>query len=449
MAAGKGKGKKPARPPGDDPVAETVLDLRDRIEANAGEDILLTRARDYVMLAYAFRVLAKRRRRLGLAAVQELAPWLATFVRRRTVQGGPAMLLSDCFWDFTSDEAHAWLAAQPALAHLVPPPIEEVLVHGKWNIKQRVFSRLRERDPAAARALLEDPPAELQPADRRNLIGLLRLGVSEDDRAFLEREQSPLLVYLPGSSLWNELGQLADKLMIVADGKLQLTPPDRFEGAFERLGLSEKKAADASWATFTVPQYWLYQFLRALPLDSLAARWHLEPGAVLDLFFADADHARYRWAIYGNIFRLGSAVWSRALLERRARFAEDGPPATQCRALARHLPPREREAALEPFIDAATIYEMGDEFADAFDHVWTPAFTRRMLAWALRSRPGQPPSPDIFDTSSVFTLLVHHGNAEVIDELPALVPSDLPEARGFRDDLAAAWRERDEILSRF
>jgi hypothetical protein len=265
----------------------------------------------------------------------------------------------------------------------------------------------------------------------------------------LEREQSPLLIYLPGSSLWNELGALADTLMSVADGKLRLTTPERFEDVFRRLGLDEKKGAGASWATFTLPQYWLYQFLRAVPLDGLAKRWQLDPGAVLDLFFDDADHARYRWAIHGNIHRLASAVWSRALLDRRAKFAEDGLAPAQCRSLARHLPPREREAALEPFIDGATIHDMGDEFADAFDHVWTAPFTRRMLAWVVRAADRQPPGPDVFSFNSLFTMLVHHGNAEVVDELPTLVPADGPEARGFGDDLAAAWRERDEILSRF
>jgi len=328
--------KKPFRPPNADPVAETVLALRDRVEASAKDEVTVTRARPYVLLAYAFRVLANRRRHLGLAALQDLAPWLAAFIRTRPIQGGRAILLADCLWDFTSEEERAWLATQPALANLVPPPVAQVLIEAKWNVKQRVFLRLRERDPAAARELLEHPPDGLPPSDRRNLIGLLRPGISEGDRAFLEREQSPLLVYLPGSSLWNELGALADKLMSVADGKLRLTPPERFEDVFRRLGLDEKKAAGASWATFTVPQYWLYQFLRAVPLDGLAKRWQRDPGAVLDLFLDDGEHARYRWAVHGNVFRLASAVWSRALLDRSAKFDRDGLAPAQCRSLARH-----------------------------------------------------------------------------------------------------------------
>ena len=367
------------------------------------------------------------------------------------IQGGPAILLTDCLWDFTSDEERDWIVSQPALAKLVPPPIADVLVTAKWNVKQRVFLHLRERDPAAARALLERPPDGLTQAHRQHLVGQLRRGISEGDRAFLEREQSPLLIYLPGSSLWNELDALAHKLMSVADGKLRLTPPDRFEDVFQRLGLDEKKGTDASWATFTLPQYWLYQFLRVLPLDGLARRWQLDPGSVVDLFLDDddAEHARYRWAIYGNIFRLASAVWSGALLDRRTKFAKDGLPPTQCRSVARHLPPREREDALEPFIDGTTFYEMGDEFEDVCDHVWTAPFTRRMLTWVVRAGDRQPPGPDVFVFNSPFTTLVHHGNSAVIDELPSLLPDELPEARGFRDDLAAAWRERDEILSRF
>ena len=45
------------------------------------------KALPYVLLAYAFRALAKRRRHLGLTAIQELAPWLAKFVRKRTIRG--------------------------------------------------------------------------------------------------------------------------------------------------------------------------------------------------------------------------------------------------------------------------------------------------------------------------------------------------------------------------
>jgi len=432
------KGKKPVRPPSPDPVVETLLDLRDRVDAQAKTDVMLARGRPFVLMEYAFRLLARRRRQLGLDATRELAPWLATLVRSRALEGGHGTLLAECFWDFTSDEARAWVAAQPPLAHLVPPPIEQVLVTAKWHVKQRAFNRLRERDPSRARALLETPPDGLAAADRRNLLGLLREGLSEDDRAFLERERSTLLVFLPGSSLWKELGQLADKLMTLADGKLCLTPPERFEDVFAQLGLDEKKATASSspvpWATFTTEQYWLYHLLRVLPLPHLQARWRLAPGAIVDLFLDDATHARYRWALHGNIYRLRSPDWIRALLDRRAKFSAEGLAASSCRSLARQLPPAEREQALEGFIHVHVDEEpnhAADDFSDAFDHVWSPSFTRRMLA------------------RTAFTPLVHHGNGQVSDELALLLPDDTPEAKTFRGELAAAWRERDEILSRF
>jgi len=224
-----------------DPVVETILDLRDRVAARAKVDATFVADAAFVLMAYAFQVLARRGRRLGAEAVQALAPWLATFVRSPQLRGGLGLSLAECFWDFASDGERAWLAAQPALAPLVPPPIEQVLVEAKWPVKQRSFTRLRARDPARARALLESPPAGLADADRRNLIGLLREGLSEGDREFLERERSTLLVFLPGSSLWTELAALAGQLMIIADGKLRLAPPDRFEDVFQRLGLEERR----------------------------------------------------------------------------------------------------------------------------------------------------------------------------------------------------------------
>ena len=237
-------------------------------------------------------------------------------------------------------------------------------------------------------------------------------------------------MFLPGSSLWNELGQLADQLMTLADGKLHITPPERFDGVFARLGL--EKATASSWATFTTEQYWFYQLLRVLPLAHLEARWRLDPAAIVDLFLDDAAHARYRWALHGNIYRLRRSDWIRALLARRAKFSAEGLASSSCRSLARRLPPAEREQVLEGFLlfDEGT-NDAADDFSDAFDHVWSPAFTRRMLARAA------------------FTTLVHHGNSQVSDELTQLAPHGREEAKTFRDELAAAWRERDEILSRF
>lgn len=438
--------KTPARPRSTDPLVETILDLRDRVTADAKIDPTFVARRAFVLLSYTFQLLARRRRHLGEGAVQTLAPWLAKLVRSQPVRGGFALVLTESFWDFASDDERAWLAAQPALAPLVPPSIADVIVNASWHVKQRAFTLLRVREPARARALLESPPEGLTEADRRNLIGLLREGLSEDDREFLEREQSTLLAFLPGSSLWMELAALAGKLMTIADGKLRLTPPERFEEVFHRLGLEERKAAGGSWATLTVPQYWLYQLVRVVPLAALAELWKLEPGTVVDLFLDDAEHARYRWALYGNVFRLGSAVWSRAILDRRARFEgldRNGLPAAQARSLARSLPPREREAALDPLLDDAPA--AGDDFADALEHIWSPPFTRRMVVRTLRS----PAGPDVYWDPSRVAPLVHHGNSAIGGDLGALLPDDTAEARAFRDDLAAAWRERDGIVSRF
>ena len=155
--------------------------------------------------------------------------------------------------------------------------------------------------------------------------------------------------------------------------------------------------------------------LRVLPLDDLAGDgggW--SPGAIVDLFLDDAAHERYRWALYGNIYRLRSPDWIRALLDRRAKFSAEGLAAASCRSLARRLPPGSEKQILERFIqghiDDAT-NDAGDDFQDAFDHVWSPSFTRRMIA------------------RTSFTPLVHHGNSQVIDELARLLPDDGPEAR--------------------
>jgi hypothetical protein len=441
--------KKPrAKPPREsgDPVVDKVFELADRVGKRAKTDPAFFESRDFVLLDYAFRLLAKRRRHLGLDAIKELAPWLAPLLRRPVLKGGLAIALADSFWDFTSEEERAWLAKQPALSNLVPPPIESALMAKQWYQKQGAFERLRARDPAHARAVIEKPPRGLSDDDRQRLMALLREGLSSDDRDLLEREGSPLLILLPESSLWREAGELAVKLVTIGGGTMTFTPPEKYHPVFRRLGISEEKGAHASWARFSTQEFWLNLFLGSAPLDYLERHWSLGPGAILDLYLpADADR-KYHWAINGAIFRARSEAWSRALLERRAKFGTP-PDQTlgdfQILSLAANLPPREREAVLDPLTDGQT--NVMHAFTDVLDHIWTPQFTSHQIARLLASI-------DLSINPRVlggFGQLVHHGNAAVIDDLPGLVKGESAVAQTARDELAAAWRERDEILSRF
>jgi hypothetical protein len=260
--------------------------------------------------------------------------------------------------------------APPALrsrptAHLVPPPVEDVLVKAKWHIKMTAFVRLRARDPARARALLAKPPKGLKEKDRRNLIQFLREGLSDDDRDLLEREKSRLLVRLPGSSLWNELAALADNLLTVTGGKLRITPPDRFTELFERLGF-QKDALDSSWADYTAQEFWCYQFLSEVPLG---------PGAQVAPRPQGDRRPVPRRAEEQEEVPMGAAQQplrdaERGLESGAARASRtEGLDGDDCLSLARHLPPREREAALEPLIDNEPNYTI-NEFDDVLEYVW-------------------------------------------------------------------------------
>ena len=439
------RGKKPVRPSRPDPVVAKLLDLRDRLEAQARTDVVFPHHLPFVLLEYAFRLLARRRRQLGLDAVQELAPWLAKLVRSRALEGSRAVLLAECFWDFASDEARTWLAAQPPLAHLVPTADRAGAGDGELAPQAAGVQPPPRTRPARARDLLETPPEGLAAADRRNLIGLLREGLSEDDRAFLEREGSTLLVFLPGSSLWNELAQLADKLMTLADGTLRITPPERFEDVFARLGLEEKKGTDSSSRPPGPPSPPRSTGASSSFACSRSRSWRRGGGWVRARSWTcswmtpptSGTGGRSTATSTGcgappGYARCSSDARSsrrRACLRRRAdRSRGTCHPRSERRcsnaSSTKHRTKR-RPTAL-------------NGFSDAIDHVWSPSFTRRMIAGA-----------HLFDDHSAFTPLVHHGNGQVSDELAQLLPYRIPEARTFGDDLAAAWRERDEILSRF
>jgi len=79
------------------------------------------------------------------------------------------------------------------------------------------------------------------------------------------------------------------------------------------------------------------------------------------------------------------------------------------------------------------------------EHIWTPQFTGHQIARAVTSI-DLSINPGILGGCGQ---LVHHGSAVVIEDLPGLVKGESAVAQTARDELAAALRERDEILSLF
>jgi hypothetical protein len=299
---------------------------------------------------------------------------------------------------------------------------------GTWRTGGRderrgFLARLRRRDPAAGRELLAAGWARETGADRAELLGLLRHGLSADDEEFLEaalddraagvRETARLLLgQLPGSAFRRRTAERAAPVLRVERHglrrRLAVSPPGEPDAAAERDGVPV-----ASPVPGIGPGGWrLIQVLAAAPLDDWTSRSGLAPAQLVTLPVTD-DLARYVHAGWRQaVVRERSASvnpasrrlteWVLALLAADtvpdAKWAARAWPGDAALAAALPHPARaERAAALvtrTPADDRARAYEVTAEVA-ACAAPWPPVLADAVVSALARAavRPDLPALP--------------------------------------------------------
>jgi len=416
------------------------------------------------LLEYALKLCSGRNQYLPLSAFQELATWLGAFVRTPMLRGsGLAATLVDNLSDVASSEARAWLNEQPKLSHVVRPSVEDILATGPVDgEKSAAFQAWRKRDAAAARAFLENPPARLTPLDRARLTQGLRIGLSAQDRDFLERENNQaVLRYLPDSKPWVELGEEVCRWLSVTGNALEVTFPDDFSDLFHFWGVSKMSVHPS----LTPNQSWLYQLMERAPMKYLERRWSLVPSRILDLFVASDQGQFLLGAIHSSTVTYQDADWSRTLMRDYQRVAEAlhllieavgsaqvpnaGPMKAQDFAtLLQNCPPEEREGYCEEIIDEKPNFTPA-LFDDAFEYLWSLPFTERQVVRAVSGPHGASAVQIQPDFQAQYAPLLWHSNSGVIDDLAKLIPYPTAEAQAARDDFGLGLRERDELRAAF
>jgi hypothetical protein len=409
--------------------------------------------REMVLFEYALKLGVSRRRELPVTAVQELAPWLAQFVRTRMLRGsGLALALIENTWELTPEEGREWVRSQPDLSALVRKSIEEILAAAPMADKRIAFQTLRARDPARARALLEHPPSGLTPEDRRRLFASMKIGLSSDDREFLERENNRgVLRLLADSKPWRELGEELARYVDVADGALKVSLPTQYTDFFQSWTIP--KASDD--AAMSDQELWLSALLTEAPMKYLERRWNLQPEAILELFLASVPGRRLIPSIVSSTRIYRDAEWSRAMMDRydswselRFRGTAPIPPGAAKAQLFAHLipnlPPAEREKYSEAILHEEPNFTPS-LFDDVIECIWSVPFSRIQIARAVNGPPGKVGQVPATHFSGSRAHLLHHCDAAVVSELSELIASALPAAEAARVDLGKGLQERDAI----
>ncbi|WTW97023.1 DUF5691 domain-containing protein [Streptomycetaceae bacterium NBC_01309] len=165
---------------------------------------------------------------------------------------------------------------------------EGVWRHGLFGERLAHLSALRQRDPAAARDLLERTWREEPSEDRAQFLAVLRTGLSLDDEPFLEAAlddrgkavragASALLSTLPESALARRMAERA-RACVRRDGAAAVVvlPPEVCDEAMRRDGI-----AGASPTGREERAWWLGEIVAATPLSVWADVFGEPPDRIL------------------------------------------------------------------------------------------------------------------------------------------------------------------------
>jgi hypothetical protein len=218
-----------------------------------------------------------------------------------------------------------WLASQRAdwsYASAAPPAESGVDDHETWElgpIGRRVayLTRLRRRDPAAARELLESA-WDAEPSDARAaLLDVLRAGLSADDEPLLERALDDrrrqvravavdLLARLPDSAYARRMVARANACLdLSGTGPIGVSPPEACDGSMRRDGMASRPPAGTG-----ARAWWLEEILARTPLRA----WPV-PGVFLRRPMSEAWVASVRRGLARAAAAQRNGAWAAALVD--------------------------------------------------------------------------------------------------------------------------------------
>lgn len=180
-----------------------------------------------------------------------------------------------------------------ALAGAKLEPDPALWEHGTLEVRKVFLQQLRQRDPAAARALLEAALTELDARERLTLLEPLSIGLDASDEDFLEKRLTDrskdvralaarLLTRLPDSRyvarMTARLSPCLNQERKLLRQRWVIEPPSAFGDGWKADAIEESRAKSE---TLGERAWWLYQIARALPLDWWSARLALSPADLI------------------------------------------------------------------------------------------------------------------------------------------------------------------------
>ncbi|MHA6760516.1 DUF5691 domain-containing protein [Streptacidiphilus sp. PAMC 29251] len=374
----------------------------------------------------------------GYRAPAALVPPLLDAARARSELRTDAVLLAGPLGRWLAERNPDWrYVLRTPLPGDTAPADERIWQEGLFAERVTQLTRLRRRDPPAARELLRTSWAKERAEDRLLFLDALQERLSAEDEPFLETVLSDrsknvrltaaeLLSTLPGSALalrMAERARAAVRLAATADGpRLTVHPPTACDAAMLRDGIPPSSPTGRADRAF-----WLGEILAATPLDTWQAEFG-RPAEVLALPVSDTWAAELREAWSRAAVRQNDAGWARALL---AHTPATGPAGGGAAKLLGVLPPRERADWTASHLDRHSLdsHSLGEAFQllVACPAPWPePLGSAVLRALARVAEGGGYPWS-------------HSGVLGVAER--ALAPSAAAELDALAEDAGSAWAE--------
>lgn len=262
----------------------------------------------------------------GLYAAPALAPALLDIAVKQGKNGA----------DFAAvcGPVGQWLCAfNPEWARLYVPEAEEDFDTASLEGRKKYLTRLREKDPAQARALLQDNIKQESADKRAELLQTLQTGLSAADEPFLDEQLSTdkskkvkevaarLLTLMPGSRIsnlyleyWKTAVRIEEKRQLLSVkrkcvfSETALPAPELFQIGMENVSVEKN---------FPDHLFHIAQTIAALAPDTMATALSTDAGTLLDLLIKSDEGKRlFPWlGSCAQTFR--HQAWARRLLEEK------------------------------------------------------------------------------------------------------------------------------------
>jgi Family of unknown function (DUF5691) len=324
--------------------------------------------------------------RHGYRCPAALVPPLLDAARARSELRTDAVTLAGPLGRWLADRNPDWrfVLRTPVAGEQPAEPDPRLWQEGLFAERVTHLTRLRRRDPDAARELLRGTWASERAEDRLLFLDALQEGLSAGDEPFLEAAlndraknvratAAELLSALPGSALAGRMARRAlacVTLSATRDGaRLTVHPPTACDAEMQRDGIPAASPTGRAERAF-----WLGEIVAATPLDTWAEA-HGSPAELLALPVSDAWQQDLRDAWARAAVRQGDARWARALL---SLAGPEQIPVGSAAKLLTVLPTTERADWTAEFL-------AGHGLADAFQPLvacpapWPEALGRAVL----------------------------------------------------------------------